>query len=80
MAIRRLRERSRACDEAAIDKADERPQRNVLSERQREREAPLVDVGTSPHCVECDPKSAPFAMCAANPSDRRPRPRNNTSE
>src|SRR5439155_14578822 len=61
MAIRRLRECSRACDEAAIDKADERPQRNVLSERQREREAPLIDVGTSPHCVECDPEER--AVC-----------------
>ena len=30
--------------------------------------------------ADATPKSAPFATCAANPSDRRPRPRNNTSE
>jgi hypothetical protein len=26
----------------------------MLAERHRERESPLVDVNSPPHCVECD--------------------------
>ena len=52
MAICRLREGARAREEAAIDEDDERPQRRVLGDCQRDRESPLVDVDSLPHSVE----------------------------
>src|SRR6476469_7859393 len=56
MAVRHLRERARARDQVAVDDGNEWPQRKVLSERQRERESPLIDIEASPRCVECDPE------------------------
>jgi hypothetical protein len=80
MAIRRLRERAWTCDEAAIDKADERPQHRVLAERSASASRRS---STSMRCrtaSNASPKSAPLAMCTAKPRERRPRPRNKTSE
>ena len=81
MAVRRLREGVRARDEPAVDEADERPEHHVLRECHPDRKPPLVDVDALPHRIERDAEQRTVQrMCTTKPTDRRPRPRNNTSE
>ena len=56
MPVRRLRERARTRHKTPVNEADERPQRKVLADRQRERKPALIDADSPADGVEREPE------------------------
>jgi hypothetical protein len=54
VAVSRLRERARAREQIPVHDDDQRPERNVLGQRERERQAALFQIDTPADCIERD--------------------------
>jgi hypothetical protein len=67
--VGRLREGLRARKQIAVDEDDQRPERNVLREREAERQATLIHVEALPDRVEDDAEQS-SVRCVQNEAER----------